>query len=197
MADRHEVTVLLGQVQSGQREATDRLLTLVYDDLRALARRQLSGQAPGHTLQPTALVHEAYVRLVGPAGDKLNNREHFLAVAAKAMRCILIDHARGKGRDKRGGGGGWERVELDQVVTGAADRGVDLIVLEEALIRLEAVNPERVRLIEFRFFAGLTLEEAGAVLGVSLATVKREWAATKVWLFRALAVDGAQSRAHG
>jgi RNA polymerase sigma factor (TIGR02999 family) len=188
MEARHEVTQLLDQVRGGERGAVDRLLALVYDDMRMVARHQLHGQSPGHTLQPTDLVHEAYARMVGPGAAMPDNRKHFLAVAGKAMRCVLIDHARGKDADKRGGQ--WARVELDGIVSRAAERGVDLLALDDSLTRLEAVNPDRMRLVELRFFGGLSVEEAAEVLAVSPATVKREWAATKVWLYRQLSGEG-------
>jgi RNA polymerase sigma factor (TIGR02999 family) len=185
MDQTHEVTLLLDQVRIGQRDAADRLLEIVYDDLRALARGQLKRQSPGHTFHPTDLVHEVYLRLIGPAVGVPSNRQHFLAVASKAMRCVLIDHARGKHSDKRGGRD-WVRVELDGIVIESASSGVDLVALDDALTRLEAQNSQRVQIVELRFFGGLTVDETAQVIGISPATVKREWAAARVWLFREL-----------
>jgi RNA polymerase sigma factor (TIGR02999 family) len=182
MPGAEDVTVLLRELRSGDSDAGERLFALVYTDLKAMARRELRREKHDHTLQATALVHEAYLRLAGKSDAA--DRQHFFAMASRAMRCILIDHARNKDRDKRGGG--WKRVELDQAVAGAATRGVDLLALEDALEKLESTHPERVRLVELRYFGGLSLEDACAVMGTSRATAKREWAAAKVWLFREL-----------
>jgi RNA polymerase sigma factor (TIGR02999 family) len=183
------VTQLLNDLRAGRFGASDQLLALLYDDLKAMARRQMNGQARSHTLQPTALVHEAYVRLAG-SGVGASSREHFLALAAKAMRCVLIDHARAKGRDKRDGGR--ERVELDEAIGAVSERGLDLIALDEALSALEQMDAQRASLVELRFFGGLTLEEAARMLDISLATAKREWNGAKVWLFRRLSGEGGE-----
>jgi RNA polymerase sigma factor (TIGR02999 family) len=177
-----EVTKLLGELRAGDPAAGDRLFAMVYEDLKSMAQRELRRERHDHTLQATALVHEAYVRLAGKTD--VEDRQHFLAMASRAMRCILIDHARAKDRDKRGAG--WQRIELDKAVAGAATRGVDLLALEDALAKLDQTHAERARLVELRFFGGLSLEDSCAVLGISPATAKREWAATKVWLFREL-----------
>jgi RNA polymerase sigma factor (TIGR02999 family) len=166
----------------------DELLPLVYDELRALARARLSHEAPGHTLQPTALVHEAYLRLVGDEDPGWNGRRHFFGAAALAMRRILVERARSRGRKKRGGA--LERVELrgDQLV----DRGADgwpaeeILAVDEAVERLEREDPRKGQIVNLRYFAGLTAEETAAVLGVSLGTVEREWRFIKAWLLERL-----------
>jgi RNA polymerase sigma factor (TIGR02999 family) len=182
MSDAGQVATLLRELNAGSDSAADELFALIYADLRAMARRQLRGR--NHTLQATALVNEVYLRLVAQPGAGPIDRERFLGLAARVMRQVLIDHIRGKQRAKRGGG--WERIALDEAVLGSRSQGVDLLALEEALSKLSASHPERVHLVELRYFGGLTLEEACPVLGISAATAKREWAATRVWLFREL-----------
>jgi RNA polymerase sigma factor (TIGR02999 family) len=190
MSDFGEVTQLLNNLRDGNHEASERLLVILYDDLRDLARRQMNKEAVGHTLQPTALVNEAYARIASNGPLDLRNREHFLALASKAMRHVLIDHARAKGRDKRSGGR--HRVELDEAIGATQERGLDLLALDEALAALERLDPQRASLVEMRFFGGLTLDEAAHILGISVSTAKREWVAAKVWLFRQLNENAAQ-----
>jgi RNA polymerase sigma factor (TIGR02999 family) len=165
--------------------AAAQLLPLVYEELRRLAARRLAGEAPGQTLQPTALVHEAYLKLVGPdPGRAWAGRSHFLAAAAEAMRRILVDHARQKRRVKRGGGR--ERVPLAEVDPADEPLADDVLALDEALDRLAAADPVKAELVKLRYFAGLSEEEAAAVLGLSRATASRYWAFARAWLIDAL-----------
>jgi RNA polymerase sigma factor (TIGR02999 family) len=182
-----DVTRLLQEWRNGSQEALDRLIPLVYAELRTLAARYLSRERADHTLQTTALVHEAYVKLVNKHSVDWQNRAHFFGVAASLMRRILVDEARQRSRVKRGAG---VRPEVLDDVPVAATAGpldaVDAIALDRALQELETIDPDQARLVELRFFGGLTLEETAAVLEVSPATVKREWAIAKGWLYRAL-----------
>jgi RNA polymerase sigma factor (TIGR02999 family) len=178
------VTEILNAIAVGDPQAASQLLPLVYAELRELAARKLAQQKPGQTLDATALVHDAYLRLVGPADDnRWNNRSHFFAAAAEAMRHILVDNARRKRRPKHGGDR--RRVELDEssAVAVAPD---DLLALDEALTRLAAQDPVKAQLVQLRFFAGLTMPEAARVLGVSLATVERYWTFARLWLYAEL-----------
>lgn len=181
------ITRLLERINEGDGAAADQLLPLVYDQLRAIAGSYFAGQKPGHTLQPTALVHEAYLRLAGQAGVQWTGRAHFLAVAARAMRQILINHARSKGAAKRGGG--WGKITLDESVVPAGPgqpAEIDLLALDEALGRLEHLSERQCRIIELRFFSGLTIEETAHVLGVSTTTVEDDWHHARAWLRREL-----------
>jgi RNA polymerase sigma factor (TIGR02999 family) len=156
-------------------------MPLVYEDLRRVAASYMRREAVGHALQPTALVHETYVRLIDQKQVKWRNRAHFFGVAASMMRRILVDHARRRRADKRGGD--WERVTLDHhELPAAAAREVDVLALHESLQRLAAFDPRQERLVELRYFGGLTIEEAAEVLGISPATVVREWTIAKAWL---------------
>jgi RNA polymerase sigma factor (TIGR02999 family) len=178
------VTEILNAIAVGDPQAASQLLPLVYAELRELAARKLAQQKPGQTLDATALVHDAYLRLVGPADDnRWNDRSHFFAAAAEAMRHILVDNARRKRRPKHGGDR--RRVELDEssAVAVAPD---DLLALDEALTRLAAQDPVKAQLVQLRFFAGLTMPEAARVLGVSLATVERYWTFARLWLYAEL-----------
>jgi RNA polymerase sigma-70 factor, ECF subfamily len=168
----------------------DALLPVVYEELRRLAAAYLRRERPGQTLQPTALVHEAYLRLMKDRPDRWQNRAHFCAIAAHSMRQILIERARARGAQKRGGA--QPRVTLDEgLVAGEPSPTVDLIALDQALERLEAVDPEQARLVELRFFGGLTIEETAEAMNISPATVKRHWTVARAWLARELA-DGSQ-----
>jgi len=180
----HEITEILMAAREAPERAADRLLPLIYDQLKALAQRHLGRENPGHTLQATALVHEAYVHLVDQTRATFRDRHHFFAVAATAMRRILVDHARTKGRTKRGGDR--KRIELDMVVDLAADTGIDLPSLDAALERLNQVDERKAKLVDLRFFAGLTIEEAAEVLELSPATAKRDWIVAKGILYREL-----------
>ena len=184
-----EVTRILSAIEQGDPFAAEKLLPFVYDELRRLAAHRLAGEGPGHTLQPPALVHEAYLKLVGADPQQpWNGRVHFFAAAAEAMRRILIDHARRKHRVRHGGA--MKRVELDdlddiELVANAAAEA-DILALDEALTQLAAADPRRAELVRLRYFAGLTLEQAAELLGISRATADRHWAFARVWLFDAI-----------
>lgn len=179
-----EATQLLHDWRAGSLEARDRLVGLLYGELRELAGRQFGHERAAHTLQPTALVSEAYQRLAALERIDWRDRAHFIGVAARLMREILIDHARGRARGKRDGG---ERLSLTQVDLPAEAPGVDLLDLDAALTRLEAIDPARARLVELRYFGGLSIEETAEALGQSPATVKRHWQSTRLWLYEAMA----------
>src|SRR5688572_11469221 len=180
-----EVTLLLRQWRGGDRLAFERLSELVYDELRRMARGYLAGERSDHTLQPTALVHETYLRLVDHKAMAWEDRRHFFAIAATTMRRILVDHARSQRRDKRGGDR--PRVSLDAVgELPAADRAAEVVAIDEALERLAAEDRLKASVVELRFFAGLTNGEAAAVLGLSEPTVRRHWRTAKLWLYREL-----------
>jgi RNA polymerase sigma factor (TIGR02999 family) len=180
---------LVDAATAGDPHAAAELLPLAYDELRRLAVARLAAERPGHTLQPTALVHEAYLRLVGGGQPRdWNGRGHFFAAAAEAMRRILVESARRKRRVRHGGDR--DRVHLDEVAVPAADdRTTDLLALDEALTAFAREEPAKAELVKLRYFAGLTLEEAAGCLGISLATAKRHWALARAWLFSAL-TDG-------
>jgi RNA polymerase sigma factor (TIGR02999 family) len=179
-----DVTGLLLSWRQGNTDALDRLVPLVYDELRRVARRHLHREEPGHALQATALVHEVYLRLADVDRLTLKNRTHFFAVAAKLMRQILVDHARWQRADKRGGG--VTVLSLDQALPAARTSSVDVLALDEALDALSAIDSRQCRVVELRFFAGLNIDEAAEALAVSPATVEREWALAKAWLYRRL-----------
>jgi RNA polymerase sigma factor (TIGR02999 family) len=183
-----DVTRLLGAAVAGDRQAADDLLPLVYDELRKLAAVRIAGETPDQTLQPTALVHEAYLRLVGPAdAERWDNRGHFFAAAAEAMRRILVENARRKNRAKHGGGR--QRVSLDAAVSVQQAPDEDLVALDEALTRLTAYDPVKAEVVKLRFFAGLTMPEIATTLNLSLATVERYWTFARTWLYAELAGD--------
>ena len=181
------VSALLHAWGHGDRQARDDLLPLVYQALREQAARYLRRERRDHTLQPTALVHEAYLRLVGQDHVSWQNRAHFFAVAARVMRRVLVDHARAKRAQKRDFG---QRIALDEAVSFPAERDLDLLALEEALVSLEETDARQARIVELRFFGGLTIEETAHVLGVSETTVKREWDFAKAWFQRELTRNG-------
>ena len=178
------VTALLQAWNAGDEEAGRHLMPLVYGELRRRAAGFLRRERRDHTLQPTALVHEAYLRLVG-RHEPWRNRSQFFGIASNLMRQILVDHARRRGAAKRDG----VKVMLDEAVLPAAEREVDLVRLDDALVELAALDPRQGRLVELRYFGGLTLEEAAEVLGVSVATVKRDWTLARAWLFDRLRRD--------
>jgi RNA polymerase sigma factor (TIGR02999 family) len=183
---RGAVTRVLESVRRGEPRAADRLLPLVYDELRRLAAARLAQEAPGQTLQPTALVHEAYLRLVGPDPDRpWDGRAHFYAAAAEAMRRILIDRARDRNRLKWGGDRDRRRLDLDGLVADDAAPD-DLIDLDQALDRLALIDARGAELVKLRLYAGLSLDEAAAALGVVRRTAERDWAFVRAWLFRQL-----------
>jgi RNA polymerase sigma factor (TIGR02999 family) len=180
-----DVTQILNAIERGDPHAADELLPLVYDELRKLAAQKLAQEKPGQTLQATALVHEAYLRLVdtGPA-QPWNSRGHFFAAAAEAMRRILVEQARHKKAAKAGGG--WQRQELLDAELAVDSSGDDLFAVDEALTRLAAAHPRAARLVHLRFFLGQTLEEAAATLGLQVRTAYRDWAYARAWLRREL-----------
>ena len=185
-----DVTRILLDIEQGDPKAGDQLLPLVYDELRKLAAQNLAQEKPGQTLQATALVHEAYLRLVD--GEKVhhwNSRGHFFAAAAEAMRRILVDSARRKRRPKHGGD--QKRIPLDAIALPVEDRFHDLLALDEALTRFAGQEPLKAELVKLRYFAGLSFEEAAACLGISPITAKRYWAIARAWLYDALS-DGAE-----
>ncbi|MHC4471308.1 MAG: sigma-70 family RNA polymerase sigma factor [Planctomycetota bacterium] len=183
-----DVTRILDAIRDGDERATDRLLTAVYDELRRLAAAKLRREPPGQTLQATALVHEAYLRLVGGAGASFENRAHFFASAAEAMRRILVDRARRKARLKHGGGR--KRVELSEADRVVPPVEIDLVALDEALAKLEAEEPAKAELVKLRYFAGLSHEEAAEILGISRGTADRHWAYARAWLFHEIEKGG-------
>jgi RNA polymerase sigma factor (TIGR02999 family) len=183
-----DVTRILSAIGQGDSQAAGELLPLVYGELRRLAKQRLAQEKPGQTLQATALVHEAYLRLVGGEDPGWDSRGHFFAAAAEAMRRILIENARRKRAEKRGGS--LERHELDAVDIAAPTPSEDLLALDEALAKLEAEDPAKAQLVKLRYFAGLSEEEAAQVLGLSRATVQRHWRYARVWLLGELRGGG-------
>jgi RNA polymerase sigma factor (TIGR02999 family) len=180
-----DVTRLLDAAATGDRQAAADLLPLVYSELRQLAAVRMAGEKPGDTLQPTALVHEAYLRLVGPADiSRWENRGHFFAAAAEAMRRILVEAARRKKAAKHGGG--LHRHNAAELAIAVPQADADLVALDEALARFAQVEPHKAELVKLRYFAGLSIEQAAKALGISPATAKRHWAYSKAWLFQAM-----------
>ncbi|MCR9243475.1 MAG: sigma-70 family RNA polymerase sigma factor [bacterium] len=177
--DASAVTLLLARVEEGDETATDELYRVAYDDLHARAGKMI-GAGADNTLQATALVHEAWLRLRGAGGDGLASRAHFLGVAAKAMRSVLIDHARSKHAQKRGGGA--HKLLLDEALVAYEERAIDVVALNEALEQLQQLDERKARIVELRFFGGLSNDEVAAVLGVSVATVERGWTTARAWL---------------
>jgi RNA polymerase sigma factor (TIGR02999 family) len=184
-----DITDLLDRWGQGDGEAFEALLPLVYDELRRLAAHHLRQERPGHTLQPTALVHEAYLRLSGLREMQLHNRAHFYGAAARVMRRVLVDHARKHRALKRGGA--TAVLQLSESVELPVDMDLDLEALDDALNALEAIAPEKAKVVELRYFGGLSVEETGDYLGISPATVKRYWSFARAWLFRRLTTTGA------
>ena len=187
MPSGQDVTGLLDDWSRGDRRALDRLLPLVYAELRRIAARQLRHERAGHTLQPTALVHEAYLRLVDQRSVDWQNRAHFFGVAAQVMRRILVDHARRKAAKKRGAGA--RRVPLEEANETEAPSEIPVLALDQALARLEQLDRELAQIVELRTFGGLTIDEAAHVLKVSPSTAKRQWRTARAWLTRELAAE--------
>jgi len=183
-ASREDVTNLLLAWGQGEKTALEKLIPSVYQELHRIARRHMRSQRPGHTLQTTALVNEAYTKLVDLDRVRWQNRTHFFAVAAQLMRRILVDSARARGAKKRGGGA--QRVTLDEACTVTPQRDDDLVELDEALKALAEVDPRKEKVVELRFFGGLTVKETAKALGVSSETVMRDWRLAKLWLLREL-----------
>jgi RNA polymerase sigma factor (TIGR02999 family) len=177
-----KVTELLLELSGGNRAVVDELVPFLYRDLKRIAAAQLRNERPGHTLQVTALVHEAYLKLVDQSQVHWQNRAHFFGVAAQVMRRILLDYAKGRARGKRGGD--LRRTSLDEALTVSYDRAYELVEIDEALQRLEALDQRQAKVVEMRFFGGLSVEETAEALGVSEPTVKREWAMARAWLHR-------------
>lgn len=192
--DRAKITDLLLAANNGEQDALDQLVPVVYDHLRRIAGAQLRRENPGHSLQPTALVHEVYLRLVDQRQAHWRNRAHFFGVAASVMRRILVDHARSRLAGKRGGG--FERVTLhgDEATIAESPPGIDVLALHESLSRMAAFNPRQERIVELRYFGGLTIEEAAEVLGISEATLVREWTVAKAWLRADLSGSQAENK---
>lgn len=180
MPASEDMTQILTAATAGDQVAADKLLPLVYDELRALAARYLQEERPSHTLQTTALVHEAYLKLIDQRRAKWKDRTHFFAVAATAMRRILVNHAKAKKRSKRGGD--QEKISLDVAAAIYEERALDLVALDEALEQLAAMDQQQSRIVELRFFGGLTVDEVAEVLGISARTVHREWTTARAWL---------------
>jgi RNA polymerase sigma factor (TIGR02999 family) len=187
-AGEQEVTGLLRAWSGGNRDAAQKLIPIVYDELRGLAAQRLRGERPDHTLRPTALVHEAYQRLVGQREIVWKNRAQFFALAAQAMRRVLVDYARARGAGKRGGG--WDRITLDEAVAQEKPREVDMVLLESALHDLAELDPDKARMVELRFFGGLSLQETADALDVSPSTITREWRLARAWLYRRMKGGG-------
>ena len=184
---RHTVTCILNDLQDGRPEAADQLLPLIYDQLRAIAQQRMNEERAGHTLQATALVHEAYVRLVGNESVAWQSRAHFFTAAVEAMRRILIDHARRRGAVKRGGD--WRRTALN-VTSFSVEENLDsFLALDEAILRLEDEDAKSAQVVRLRFYAGLSVEQTAEVLDLSPRTVKREWTYARTWLLRYLERD--------
>ena len=178
------VSYLLRRWSAGDRAALDEMMPLVYGELRRLARRYMRRQAAGHALQTTALIHEAYLRLAGQEEKHWENRAHFFAVAAQAMRCILVDHARARKMAKRGGGA--THVALDEALTLGVGHHAEMVALDDALTALSLLHERQSKVVELRFFGGLTEEEIGAVLDVTPRTVRNDWRVARLWLAREL-----------
>ena len=180
----HEVTQLLIQWSNGDKAALDKLMPLIYEELRQLARHYMNRERAGHTLQTTALVNEAYLRLINRKQVHWQNRAHFFAIAAHLMRSILVDHARSHAYAKRGGGA--RKIALDEALAVSQQRAADVVALDDALKRLAEIDRQQSRIVEMKFFGGLTIEETAEVLGLSPATIKREWSTAKAWLYHEL-----------
>jgi RNA polymerase sigma factor (TIGR02999 family) len=180
----HDVTRLLARWKDGDEAALQELVPIVHEELRRLARRQMAGERPGHTLQPTALVNEAYLRLVNLKKMQWQDRAHFFAMGARLMRRILVDFARSRGYQKRGGGA--QQVSLSEALEVAEGQPTDVVALNDALEALADVDERKSRVVELRFFGGLSVEETAEVLNVSRETVKRDWTFAKMWLLRHL-----------
>jgi len=182
-ASKTNITELLHEWNSGNTDVADNLLPLIYDELHRRAAAFMRKERQNHTLQPTALVHEAYLKLIGQRNDNWNDRQHFFAIASQVMRRILVDHARSRHRQKRGGSK--EDLPLEEaLLVGAEEANVDLIALDEAMAKLAKLDPQQERLVELRYFGGLSLDETAKAIGVSRATAAREWQVAKAWLHR-------------
>jgi len=184
MSEAAQVTALLGKLTAGDAGAAAEVIPLIYEDLRRLASHYMARERPGHTLQTTALVHEAYLRLVDQRQATWRNRAHFYGAAAQVMRRILVDHARARSAEKRGGDA--PHLSLEEALTFSDDQSEELVRLDEALGRLAKLDDRQSRVVELRFFAGLSVEEAAEAMGISPKTVKRDWSVARAWLHREL-----------
>jgi RNA polymerase sigma factor (TIGR02999 family) len=180
----HEVTQLLIEWSNGDKTALDKLMPLIHEELRGLAHHYMRRERSDHTLQTSALVNEAYIRLVNRKGVQWQNRAHFFAIAAQSMRSILVDHARSHAYAKRGGGA--HKIELDEAMIVSQERAAEVVALDGALKELAEFDPQQSRIVELRFFGGLTIEETAEVVKLSPATIKREWSTAKAWLYHQL-----------
>lgn len=189
--DHGQVTELLKALRTGDPVAAERLLPMVYAELHRLAASYMRRERPDHTLQPTALINEAYLRLVREDVD-WNSRAHFIGLAAHVMRRVLVDHARAHRAEQRGGG--LKRVELTEQIAVAPEKLEDLLELDEALGRLQKVSPRQARVVELRYFGGLSVEQIGAVLGIASRSVKRDWSLARIWLFQELRRNESKTR---
>ena len=187
---RRNTAELLADAGRGEAAALTGLTSLVYDELRALAAAYLRRERAGHSLQPTALVHEAFIRLIDSSGIKATDRRHFFAIAANTMRRVLVEHARTRGAAKRGGG--QQRVTLTGIQDAKPDADFEVVALDEALKKLAALDERQARIVELRFFGGLEVEEVAHLLGVSKRTVEGDWTLARAWLYRELAAPGAK-----
>jgi RNA polymerase sigma factor (TIGR02999 family) len=193
MDEAPDITGLLREMSNGRKEALDRLIPIVYDEMRRIAHGKLRREDAGHTLNTTALVHETYIKLVDLREVEWQDRAHFFAMAARVMRRILIDYARGRKREKRGGDA--VRIPLSEALDVSVEQTETLLDLDEALSRLETRNERQCRVVECRYFAGMSVEETAEALTVSPATVKRDWAFSRAWLNRELGTDSPERRA--
>ena len=190
-----DITLLLRDAASGEAQALNSLMTALYDDMRRLAMSHLSSERTDHTLQPTALVHEAYLKLVDQRNTTWSDRLHFFAIASRVIRRILIDPARERGAQKRGGGG--TRLSLADHEVAAPERELDLVALDEALRELETIDAQQARVVELRYFAGCTIDEIAEVMSVGKRTVDRDWQAAKAWLMCRIEGDSPREPGHG
>src|SRR5205814_5023984 len=181
----HEVTQLLIQWSNGDKAALDKLMPLIYEELRQLARHYMNRERAGHTLQTTALVNEAYLRLINRKQVHWQNRAHFFAIAAHLMRSILVDHARSHAYAKRGGDA--RKITIDEAMSVSQERAAEVVALDDVLKQLANFDHQQSRIVELRFFGGLTIDETAVVLGLSPATIKREWSTARAWLYHELA----------
>jgi RNA polymerase sigma-70 factor, ECF subfamily len=187
--EQREISLILKDWSGGKRESADVLLSLVYDELRRIARQYLRKERSDHTLQPTALVHEAYMKLIDISDVSWQDRAHFFAVASNVMRHILVDHARARATDKRGGEA--QRIALEDAISFSDNKNdIDLLALDEAMKQLAEFDATQSKIVELRFFGGLTIEETAHVLAISPATIKREWTMAKAWLFKRMRDKG-------
>jgi RNA polymerase sigma-70 factor (ECF subfamily) len=194
-SSRSDLTALLSGASSGDQDALSALFSIVYDELRQVAASALRRERPEHTLQPTALVHETFLRLADDSAIWWENRSHFLAIASKVMRRILVEHARGRNAQKRGSGEVKRSLDDIEVAMPSVAGDVDLVVLDDALARLAALDARQARIVELRFFGGLTVEETATVIGSSPRTVKRDWQVARAWLRREMARHDSAPRA--